>query len=79
MTPEKLHDYLMTLKNKSAQDPDIQEKKREIRAELEGYRTNIPRTNLMLKSKNGTPQNIVFYSFMEAPNKPKIGNTNINA
>ena len=73
MTPEKLHDYLMTLKNKSAQDPDIQEKKREIRAELEGYRTNIPRTNLMLKSKNGTPQNIVFYSFMEAPNKPKIG------
>ena len=73
MDSTQLHDYLLTLKNKSAQDPDIQEKKREIRAELEEYRSNIPRTNLMLKSKNGTPQNIVFYYFMEAPNKPKIG------
>ena len=28
MDSTQLHDYLMTLKNKSAQDPDIQEKKR---------------------------------------------------
>ena len=67
MDSTQLHDYLMTLKNKSAQDPDIQEKKREIRAELEGYRTTIPRTNLMLRAQNATPKNIVFYSFMVPP------------
>ena len=67
MDSTQLHDYLMTLKNKSAQDPDIQEKKREIRAELEQYRTTIPRTNLMLRAQNATPKNIVFYSFMVPP------------
>ena len=67
MNHNELHEYLMTLKNKSAQDPDIQEKKREIRAELEGYRTNIPRTNLMLSKTSIRKKNIVFYSFMVPP------------
>ena len=61
MNHNELHEYLMTLRNKSAQDPDIQEKKREIRAELEGYRTNIPRTNLMLSKTSTRKKNIVFY------------------
>ena len=74
MTPDQLHNYLLNLKNKNSQDPNIVEYKREIRAALDGYRTTIPRTNLMLKEKNDTPpKNVVFYSFMEAEGKPKIG------
>ena len=49
MTPDQLHNYLLNLKNKNSQDPNIVEYKREIRAALDGYRTTIPRTNKKLK------------------------------
>ena len=69
---EDLHNYLLNLKNKNSQDPNIAEYKREIRAALDEYRTTIPRTNLMLKEQGGTAKDVVFYSFMNPKNKPKI-------
>ena len=77
MTPNELHDYLLGLKNKNAQDPNIAEYKSQIRQELNNYRTNQP-DQYMLHSrsslhKEDPPKDIVFYSFMEAPGRPKIG------
>ena len=72
MTSKDLHNYLLNLKNKNSQDPNIAEYKREIRAALDEYRTRIPRTNLMLKEQGGTAKDVVFYSFMNPKNKPKI-------
>ena len=48
---EDLHNYLLNLKNKNSQDPNIAEYKRELRAALDENRTTIPRTNLMLKEQ----------------------------
>jgi len=73
MTSEELHTYLMELKNKNVQSPDIVTYKETIREALDQYRTTIPRTNLMLNEQGGVNKNVVFYSFMEAPNKPAIG------
>ena len=68
----ELHKRLLNLKNKNSQDPKINEYKKEIREALVSYRTDIPRTNLMLNGKNGTPKDVVFYSFMNPRDKPKI-------
>ena len=73
MTSEELHTYLMELKNKNVQSPDIITYKETIREALDQYRSIIPRTNLMLNEQGGVNKNVVFYSFMEAPNKPAIG------
>ena len=42
MTPSELHDYLLSLKNKNALDPNIAEYKRIIRKELYKYRSAQP-------------------------------------
>ena len=72
MSPVELHEYLQTLKHKNSQDPNIVQYKKEIREALVEYRTTIPRTNLMLKEQGGVAKDVVFYSFMGAPGKPKI-------
>ena len=74
MTPKELHDYLLSLKNKNALDPNIAEYKKTIREELRAYRSDQPTllsTQLIPYPKDG--KDIVFYSFMEAKGKPKIG------
>ena len=63
MTSEELHTYLMELKNKNVQSPDIVTYKETIREALDQYRTTIPRTNLMLNEQGGVNKNVVFYSF----------------
>tara|TARA_Y100000310_G_scaffold114984_1_gene113529 strand:+ start:826 stop:1968 length:1143 start_codon:yes stop_codon:yes gene_type:complete len=81
MTPEELHEYLLGLKNKNSQDPNIAQYKANIRKELEEYRSN-PCENYSLHTKSSlhhkwneemsTPKDVVFYSFMEPEDKPKI-------
>ena len=74
MTPTQLHDYLLNLKNKNSQDPNIAEYKRIIREELRSYRSDQPSPpldSLIPYPKEG--KDVVFYSFMEAEGKPKIG------
>jgi len=79
MKPTQLHDYLLNLKNKNAQDPNIKEYKKEIRKALRSYRWDIPADyNLHTRSSIAkdpldNTKDVVFYSFMEAPDKPKIG------
>ena len=100
MTPSELHDYLLSLKNKNALDPNIAEYKKTIRKELYAFRSAQPMSNrcyrdtcgpeghpLHLQNVRPFPdqeaiqkihhthptQDVVFYSFMEAPGKPKIG------
>ena len=70
MRPNELHDYLLNLKNKDSQDPNIVEYKRRIRKELEQYRSQMPET---VYPDGLLSKDVVFYSFMEAKNKPKIG------
>ena len=74
MRPNELHDYLLNLKNKNSQDPNIVEYKKTIREELRSYRADLPHPpmNSILPYPE-KKKDIVFYSFMEAPNKPKIG------
>ena len=72
MIEKELHDYLLSLKNKNSLDPNIAEYKRTIRKELHPYRSAQPITPLISHNKN-TAKNVVFYSFMEAEGKPKIG------
>ena len=69
MTPIELHDYLLSLKNKNALDPNIAEYKKTIRKELATYRSQEPIP--VYKDGLGS-KDVVFYSFMEAPGKPKI-------
>jgi len=69
MTPSELHDYLLSLKTKNSHDPNIAEYKKTIREELRSYRADYPSSYYPKKEK----KDIVFYSFMEAPGKPKIG------
>ena len=69
MTPSELHDYLLNLRNKNSQDPNIAEYKRIIREELRDFRGHVPIT----VDHQPTAKDVVFYSFMEAPGKPKIG------
>jgi len=74
MNPNELHDYLLNLKNKNSLDPNIAEYKKTIREELRAYRSDQPTllsTQLIPYPKDG--KDIVFYSFMEAKDKPKIG------
>ena len=68
----KLHDYLLSLKNKNALDPNIAEYKRTIRKELAPYRARQP-VSALISHNTKTAKNVVFYSFMEAEGKPKIG------
>ena len=72
MNPNKLHEYLLNLKNKDSQDPNIAEYKKTIRKELYPYRSQLPIT-IFPQLKPSQYTNVVFYSFMEAPGKPKIG------
>ena len=74
MNPIELHDYLLNLKNKDSLDPNIAEYKKTIREELRAYRSDQPSPpvgSLIPYPSDG--KDIVFYSFMEAPDKPKIG------
>ena len=76
MTPDELHDYLLNLKNKNALDPNIAEYKRTIRKELRSYRAAYPSSyyrNFTSDYPKKENKDIVFYSFMEPPGKPKIG------
>ena len=86
MNPNELHDYLLNLKNKDSQDPNIVEYKKTIREELREYRSRLPIT----VAPSLPPQDytdVVFYSFWEPhdtderqstmpykwnPKKPKI-------
>jgi len=74
-TPKELHEYLLKhLKNKNSQSPHIIEYKRTIREELRSYRADQPHPPMnSLVPYPSEKKDIVFYSFMEAPNKPKIG------
>ncbi len=71
---QNLHDYLLTLKNKNSMDPNIDSYKKEIRARLKEYRSDqpCPPPNSILPYPS-EKKDIVFYSFMEAPGKPEIG------
>ena len=74
MTPDELHDYLLNLKNKDSQSPHIAEYKKTIREELRLYRSDEPHPPMnSLLPYPEKKKDIVFYSFMEAPDKPKIG------
>ena len=72
MTSEEFHKYLLSLKNKNSQDPNIVEYKRKIREELYDFRKCTPRSNLQLKKTKEKIKNVVFYSFMDPKDKPKI-------
>ncbi len=76
MNPKEFHDFLMDLKHRNSDDPNIDEYKKVIRKHLETYRSNspLPPTDYT-KSQTGEmfPKCIVFYSFMEPlDDKPKI-------
>ena len=74
MTPLELHNYLLSLKHKDSQSPHIAEYKRTIREELRSYRSDQPHPPMnSLHPYPSEKKDIVFYSFMEAPGKPKIG------
>ena len=75
MTPLELHNYLLSLKNKDSQSPHIAEYKRTIREELRSYRSDQPFSQIRFTPPYPEPKgkDIVFYSFMEAPGRPKIG------
>ena len=76
MNSNELHEYLMGLKNKNSQDPNIAEYKRIIRKVLKEYRST-PCENYSLHTKSSlhhkwneemsTPKDVVFYSFMVPP------------
>ena len=70
MTQVELHDYLLNLKNKDSQDPNIAEYKKTIRNELASYRSDLPLSRLF--PKDG--KDVVFYSFMEAKGNPNKDN-----
>ena len=70
MRPNELHDYLLNLKNKNSQSPHIAEYKKTIRKELVQYRSDLP---TIVYPDGLLAKDIVFYSFMEAKDKPKIG------
>ena len=73
-TPKELHEYLLNLKNKNSQSPHIAEYKRIIREELRSYRADQPHPPMNSILPYPTEKkDIVFYSFMEAIDKPKIG------
>ena len=75
-TTEHLHDYLLNLKNKDSQDPNIDTYKKEIRESLRSYRSDQPlfnSSNVATGRYKGFSKDIVFYSFMDAPGKPDIG------
>jgi hypothetical protein len=86
MNPDELHEYLLNLKNKNSfdvlqntyklQTSNIAEYKKTIRQELNSYRANQPlfnSANVAAGRYKGFSKDIVFYSFMEAPGRPKIG------
>ena len=74
MTSKELHNYLLNLKNKNSQSPHIAEYKRTIREELRSYRADQPHPPMnSLCPYSEKKKDIVFYSFMEAPGRPKIG------
>jgi hypothetical protein len=69
----KLHDYLLELKNKNSQDPNIDTYKKKIREYLIPYRSDQPNPpSNSLVPYPSEKKDIVFYSFMEAPGKPEI-------
>ncbi len=69
-----LHDYLLELKNKNSQDPNIDTYKKKIREYLIPYRSDQPNPpSNSLVPYPSEKKDIVFYSFMEAPGKPEIG------
>ena len=75
MNPKEFHDFLMDLKHRNSDDPDIDEYKKVIRKHLATYRSNQPYppsdyTNT--QAEEITQKCIVFYSFMEPLDKPKI-------
>ena len=75
MTSEEFHEYLLKLKLTS--EKTLAEYKKTIRQELDSYRSNQP-DQYQLHTRSSLhavdpPKNIVFYSFMEAEGKPKIG------
>ena len=70
----ELHDWLQNLKNKDSQDPNIDTYKKEIRDSLRSYRSDQPHPPMnSLHPYPKEKKDIVFYSFMEAPGKPNIG------
>ena len=71
---DSLHDYLLELKNKNSQDPNIDNYKKKIREYLIPYRSDQPCPPLgaLIPYPEPKGKDIVFYSFMEAPGKPHI-------
>ena len=69
---DSLHDYLLELKNKNSQDPNIGTYKKKIREYLIPYRSDLPITRPTSSFLDEKKKDIVFYSFMEAPGKPHI-------
>ena len=68
-TPSELHEYLQELKLKSPHDIDIASVKAEVRKELRPYRRDDP----VGKVYRQWGKNVVFYSFLNNPKKPRIG------
>ena len=64
-TSEELHDYLLELKHKNSDDPDIAEYKEVIRKHLRNYRYNqpYPPTNYARPESDLEKKDVVFYSF----------------
>ena len=72
MTSEELHEYLLKLKLTS--EKTLAEYKKTIRQELESYRSDQPCPPIdSILPYPTEKKDIVFYSFIEAENKPKIG------
>ena len=72
MTSEEFHEYLLKLKLTS--EKTLAEYKKTIRQELESYRSDQPCPPIdSILPYPTEKKDIVFYSFIEAENKPKIG------
>ena len=83
MTPNELHDKLLTLKKLEVPSPESLKKiKAEIRAELQDYHSRIPELNGFRRHgeieergrlhDRSKVKNVVFYSFLNNPKKPQI-------
>ena len=75
MTANELHELLQTLKGKNSFDVNIAETKATIRNELIAYRSDQPSPPMHPYALIPYPEvrkDIVFYSFLNNPDKPAI-------
>jgi len=77
MTPNQLHDYLQLLKSDNCQSTNVSpltDFKSVIRKELVSYKTDQPLPPMSsLTPYPSDGKDVVYYSFMESENNPKVG------